>query len=111
MVVDELVRFYGRPAEEFLNLPISKFWLRFKNMSILNLQEMIQKLVVATSSQSKDVGNLMYRLNWQLEQLTGEEKPDDTRSWKKKYGGKKKKKKKKKRKNELLFKKFKLKDK
>ena len=110
MAVDEMVRFYGQPMEQFLSLPISKFWLRFKNMNILKLQETIESVVVATTSQSKEANNLMYRLNWQLEQLTGEEKSDDTSTWKDKYGGKEKKIKKK-RKNELLFRKFKLKEK
>ncbi len=107
MAVDELCRFYALPDREFLDLPISRFWSKYKDMSIIQLHEKIDAITNAAVSQSKGLSDYMYRLNWQLEQLTGKERVDDTSDWRKKY--RRKKKKKKKRKNKLLFRKFKVK--
>jgi hypothetical protein len=106
--VAEMVRFYGRPADELLDLPISRFWEMHKEMNILKLQETLEGIQIVSVPHSRDPSQLVYKLNWRLEQLTGKEKVDDLSDWRAKYGGKKKKKKKKKHKNELLFRTFKL---
>lgn len=109
MVVDEMCRFYGLPDREFLDLPISRFWGKYKGMNIIQLREKADAITNAAVSQSKDLSNFMYRLNWQLEQLTGDVRADDTSEWKKKYG--KKKKRRRGKKGKILFRKFKWKTK
>ena len=104
-----MCRFFGAGDKALLNLPIPRFWGKFKNMNILKLQERIDAITAAALPRSKNLEGELKRLNWQLEELTGKDKADNLKDWKKRFGKKKKKKtNKKKNRRKLLLKKFEL---
>ena len=70
-----MVRFYGRPHDELMQYPMGLFWLKYKNMEILKLQERIVHIVDTATAASPQGNDELYKLKWQLEQLTGEIKP------------------------------------
>ena len=70
--------FYGLPDASLLSLPIDRFWGKYRNMSIMRLRRKIEEIggVRLAGAKMDDYSHEMYKLNWQLEQLTGEEKVD-----------------------------------
>ena len=112
-----MARFYGASHDELMSFPIGLFWLKYKNMEILKLQDRIVHIVDTATAASPQGNDELFKLKWRLEQLTEESKPqkfsDETKK-KHKRGGRPKKKKPKKKKlgkkgkfrHKLLLKKF-----
>ncbi len=72
-----MCRFYPNCSEDFLlGLPKDRFWDKYKNMSIIRIREKLDSIGTLRIAESKEGANEIYRLNWQLEQLTGKEKVD-----------------------------------
>ena len=73
--------FYPGCSEDFLlGLSKDRFWNKYKNLSIIRLREKLESINTLRIAESKDGIHEIYRLNWQLEQLTGKEKTDSTLS-------------------------------
>jgi hypothetical protein len=71
-------RFYSNCTDDFLlGLPKDRFWNKYKNMSIIRIREKLDHIGTLRIAESREGVSEIYRLNWQLEQLTGKETVDD----------------------------------
>jgi len=70
-------RFYSGCTEDFLlGLPKDRFWGKYKNMSIIRIREKLDGIGTLRIAESREGAGEIYKLNWQLEQLTGKETVD-----------------------------------
>ena len=76
-------QFFGCSEQELLELPIPRFWGKYKNVQIIETEKRINFITMTAVAQSKEVNKTLYKLNWQLEQLTGKEKVDSLKDIKK----------------------------
>lgn len=72
-----MTHFYNGCSEDFLlGLSKARFWDKYKNLSIIRIREKLDAIATLRTAESKEGASEIYRLNWQLEQLTGKEKVD-----------------------------------
>lgn len=71
-----MTHFYNCPEDFLLGLPKERFWDKYKNLSIIRIREKLDAIGTLRTAESKEGASEIYRLNWQLEQLTGKEKVD-----------------------------------
>lgn len=69
--------FYNSPDDILLGLPKDRFWNKYRNMSILRIREKLDRIGTLRIAESREGVSEIYKLNWQLEQLTGKETVDD----------------------------------
>ena len=87
-----MVFFYGCPDDYLLDISVDRFWVKYKNMQIIKMQDKMDLIHSFNAAQSSEGQDIMNRLNWKLEQLKGEERVDRLDDWKQKFNKKKKKK-------------------
>jgi len=69
--------FYHSSEDWLLKLPKDRFWNKYKNMSIIRIREKLDSIGTLRIAESREGTHEIYKLNWQLEQLTGRETVDD----------------------------------
>lgn len=86
--------FYHCGEWSLLELSRERFWVKYRNMNIVKLQDKMDLIHSFNAAQSSEGQSIMNNLSWRLEELKGEEKVDSLKDLKKQFGKKKKKKKK-----------------
>jgi len=69
--------FYNCPEGFLLDMSKDRFWGKYKNMSAIRIREKLDQIGTLRIAESKEGASEVYKLNWQLEQLTGKEKADN----------------------------------
>lgn len=68
--------FYNCQEDFLLGMSKDRFWDKYKNMSIIRIREKLDAIGTLRIAESREGANEIFRLNWQLEQLTGKEMVD-----------------------------------
>ena len=68
--------FFGCSEKSLFELPITRFWDKHKNMSIVKLRKKLDDIGILRIAQSKEGGREIDKMVWQLEQLMGTERVD-----------------------------------
>jgi hypothetical protein len=104
LAIDEMQHFYGCTERYLLGLSRDRFWLKYKNMQVLEIKE--EKRAISNfrlGNPNIDVSSHFYALDWRIEQLTGKpKKVDSLKDIKKDMDAKRKKPKKKKKKKDKV---------
>ena len=81
--------FYGAGESGLLNLPVGRFWGKYRNMQIVKLQDKIELINSFNVAQSPEGQSVMNNLTWKLDELKGTERTDSLKDLKAKFGKKK----------------------
>ena len=84
--------FYGCSEDFLLDLSVDRFWVKYKNMQIVKIENKMDRIHAVNAAMSSEGQDVLNRLNWKLEQLKGDEKVDKLDDWKQRFNKNKKKK-------------------
>jgi len=90
LALDEMDYFYGSSEKALLDLPVKRFWGKYRNMQIVKLQDKMDLINSVNIAQSPEGQSAMNNLTWKLDELKGEERVDSLKDLKAKFGKKKK---------------------